>query len=176
MENIFYMRKYLYKITEKVDINSNYTLIVSNNTLRVDLLCNGLKILSQFLVPYKEIKHFLDKDFVKDIENKCNRRDLEELFIFTSFTIADNILKLNLPYKKTNFLNNNLPFDELYSITLNIGRYNVLEMYRGFYDMIKKYNIPIKKIGYIKIHRLTNPNNSVNIVDIGKFINLLERK
>ena len=48
-------------------------------------------------------------------------------------------------------------------------------MYKSFYDMIKKYNIKIDNIAYIKVHRLSNPLNNVNIVKSEKFIKMLER-
>ena len=48
-------------------------------------------------------------------------------------------------------------------------------MYNEFLNIIKNYDINIGKIAYVKIHRLTNPLNTVRLVEFDKFKNYLER-
>ena len=57
----------------------------------------------------------------------------------------------------------------------NLGSEYVRTMYNEFLNIIKNYDINIGKIAYVKIHRLTNPLNTVRLVEFDKFKNYLER-
>ena len=48
-------------------------------------------------------------------------------------------------------------------------------MYKCFVDMVKDNNINVGKVAYLKVHRLSNSLDSVNIVDFKKFERLINK-
>lgn len=179
-DNIFGIRKILYTVPRKLNVGRDTTFNVSKNTIEVQYMCNGYPIIRQFLLPFNEIYHMLGSDFVSDVMKKDKNWFVNNIYVFVSFTIKENILLNNLPYKKSKNLDNkdidDIQYEELFSVTYDLGRANVLEMYKGFIDMIKGYKLKVNKIAYIKIHRLTNSLDNVNLISASKFFKLIERK
>lgn len=178
MEDNFYgIRRILYTEDRKITLIKDHTFRVSKGTIEVQLLCNGYAIVRQFLIPFNNIYHLLSSDFVKEVKDKDKDWYINNIYVFFSFTLRDNILLNNLPYKETQ---NSKDIDDdqyidLYSITYELGDKNVRQMYNSFLDMIKAYKIKIGKIAYVKVHRLTNPLNTIRLVEFNKFKNYLER-
>ena len=88
-----------------------------------------------------------------------------------SYCTFNSITDLSLKEKYIN----DLSYINLFSYTYELGRKNVIEMYKSFLDMTKKYNILVGKIAYSKVHRLNNLLDKVNLIDSNKFIKILER-
>lgn len=99
------------------------------------------------------------------------------IYVFFSFTLRDNVILNNLPYSELNTKKDiqDKQYIDLYSITYNLGSEYVKTMYNEFLNTIKNYDINIGKIAYVKVHRLTNPLNTVRLVEFDKFKNYLER-
>lgn len=180
MENMFSIRKILYMDNRIIELTKDDTFRVTKNTIEVQYLCNNCPIVRQFMLPFNEIYNYLDTDFVSDIMKKSKGNWFSDnIFIFISFTIKDNIILNKLPYKISKNLDekyiNDLSYINLFSYTYELGRKNVIEMYKSFLDMTKKYNIVVGKIAYTKVHRLNNLLDKVNLIDSNKFIKILER-
>ena len=178
-ENIFSIRKILYTKDKKITLIKNHTFKVTKNTIEVQYLCNGLTIVRQFMLPFNEIYHLLDTEFVSEVMRKDKNWFVNNIYVFISFTLRDNIIYNNLPYENSNNLDKmNIDDEEyidLFSVTYKLGRENVLRMYNCFILMNKEYKLNIKKVAYTKIHRLTNSLDNVNLVDSDKFKKLIER-
>ena len=178
-ENIFSIRKILYTKDKKINLIKNHIFKVTKNTIEVQYLCNGIAIVRQFMLPFNEIYHLLDTEFVSEIMRKDKNWFVNNIYVFISFTLKDNIIYNNLPYENSNNLDkmdiNDEEYKDLFSITYKLGRENVLRMYNCFILMDKEYKLNIKKVAYTKIHRLTNSLDSVNLVDFNKFKKLIER-
>ena len=178
-ENIFSIRKILYTKDRKITLIKNHTFRVTKNTIEVQYLCNGLAIVRQFMIPFNEIYHLLDTEFVSEVMRKDKNWFVNNIYVFISFTLKDNILYNNLPYEKSNNLDrlniNDEEYRDLFSITYKLGRENVLKMYKCFISMDKDYKLNIGKVAYTKVHRLTNSLDSVNLVDSNRFKKLTER-
>lgn len=178
-ENIFSIRKILYTKDRKITLIKDHTFRVTENTVEVQYLCNGLAIVRQFMIPFNEIYNLLDTEFVSEVMKKDKDWFESNIYIFISFTLMDNILYNNLPYENSRNLDNSYIKDEeykdLFSITYKLGRENVLRMYKCFVSMDKDYKLNIGKVAYTKVHRLTNSLDSVNLVDFNKFKKLVER-
>ena len=179
-ESIFSIRKILYTKNRKITLIKNHTFRVTNNTIEVQYLCNGLAIVRQFMIPFNEIYHLLDTEFVSEVMKKDKDWFVNNIYVFISFTLRDNIIYNNLSYEKSNNLDrlniNDEEYEDLFSITYKLGRENVLKMYKCFISMDKDYKLNIGKVAYIKVHRLTNSLDNVNLVDFNKFKKLVERK
>ena len=175
-ENIFSIRKILYTKDKKITLIKNHTFKVTKNTIEVQYLCNDLAIFRQFMLPFNEIYHLLDTEFVSEVMKKDKDWFVNNIYVFISFTLRDNVIYNNLPYENSNNLDkmdiNDEEYKDLFSITYKLGRENVLRMYDCFISMDKEYKLNIKKVAYTKIHRLTNSLDSVNLVDFNKFKNL----
>ena len=178
-ENMFSIRKILYTKDRKITLIKNHTFKVTKNTVEVQYLCNGLAIVRQFMLPFNEIYHLLDTEFVSEVMRKDKNWFVNNIYVFISFTLRDNIIYNNLFYENSNNLDKmNIDDEEyidLFSVTYKLGRENVLRMYNYFILMNKEYKLNIKKVAYTKIHRLTNSLDSVNLVDFNKFKKLVER-
>ena len=178
-ENMFSIRKILYTKGRKTTLIKNHTFKVTKNTIEVQYLCNGLAIVRQFMLPFNEIYHLLDTEFVSEVMRKDKDWFVNNIYVFISFTLKDNIIYNNLPYKNSNNLDklniDDEEYKDLFSITYKLGRENVLRMYNYFILMNKEYKLNIKKVAYTKIHRLTNSLDNVNLVDFNKFKKLVER-
>lgn len=179
-ENVFSIRKILYTKNRKIILIKNHTFRVTKNTIEVQYLCNGLAIIRQFMLPFNEIYHLLDTEFVSEVMRKDKDWFVNNIYVFISFTLKDSILYNNLPYEKSNNLDklniDDNEYEDLFSITYKLGRENVLRMYKCFISMNKDYKLNIGKVAYTKVHRLTNSLDSVNLVDFNKFKKLVERK
>lgn len=178
-DNIFSIKKILYTKNRKITLIKNHTFKVTKNTIEVQYLCNGLAIVRQFMIPFNEIYHLLNTEFVSEVMKKDKDWFVNNIYVFISFTLKDNILYSNLPYEKSNNLDrlniDDEEYRDLFSITYKLGRKNVLKMYKCFVSMNKGYKLNIGKVAYTKIHRLTNSLDSVNLVDFNKFKKLVER-
>lgn len=176
--NDFSIKSTLYKYKGRINIIKDIELFVTKNTIEVEYQYKGIPIIKQFMIPFNEIYHLINVEFSSDVMRIDKDWFVNNIYIFLSFTLRSNIEKLGLPFK---FSEGSKEFDydeeykELYSVTYNLGRANVLKMYKSFYDMVKNNNIKIGKVAYIKIHRLSNSLDKVNIVDFKKFENLIER-
>lgn len=171
------IRKNYYLSDRVINLSKNSTFKVVEGTIEVQLLVNGYPIVRQFLVPFDKVYHLLNTEFTSVVMKK-EKDWMNGVYIFYSFTIRDNILLNSLDYSiSPNFKEGvgDINYEELFSFRYNLGRDMVLKMYRGLNDLIKNYKIPVRKIAYSKIHRLTNKYDSVNIVDYSKFRKLLER-
>lgn len=131
------------------------------------------------MIPFNEIYHLLDTEFVSEVMKKDKYWFVNNIYVFISFTLKDNILYNNLPYEKSNNLDklniDDEEYRDLFSVTYKLGRENVLRMYKCFISMNKDYKLNIGKVAYTKVHRLTNSLDSVNLVDFNKFKKLTER-
>ena len=178
-ENIFSIRKVLYTKDRKITLIKNHTFRVTNNTVEVQYLCNGLAIIRQFMIPFNKIYHLLNTEFVNEVMKKDKDWFVNNIYVFISFTLKDNIIYNNLPYEKSNNLDrlniDDEEYRDLFSITYKLGRENVLRMYECFILMNKDYKLNIGKVAYTKIHRLTNSLDSVNLIEFSKFKKLIER-
>lgn len=178
-ENMFSIRKILYTKDRKITLIKNHTFKVTENTVEVQYLCNGLAIVRQFMLPFNEIYHLLNTEFVSEVMKKDKDWFINNIYVFISFTLRDNIIYNNLPYENSNNLDkmniNDEEYRDLFSVTYKLGRKNVLRMYKCFISMNKDYKLNINKVAYTKIHRLTNSLDSVNLVDFNKFKKLVER-
>ena len=178
-ENIFSIRKILYTKDRKITLIKNHTFKVTNNTVEVQYLCNGLAIVRQFMLPFNEIYHLLNTEFVSEVMKKDKDWFVNNIYVFISFTLRDNIIYNNLSYENSNNLDksniDDEEYEDLFSITYKLGRENILRMYNCFISLDKEYKLGIKKVAYTKIHRLTNSLDSVNLVDFNKFKKLIER-
>lgn len=178
-ENIFSIRKILYTKDRKITLIKDHTFRVTENTVEVQYLCNGLAIVRQFMIPFNEIYHLLDTEFVSEVMKKDKDWFVNNIYVFISFTLRDNIIYNNLPYENSNNLDkiniDDEEYKDLFSITYKLGRENVLKMYKCFLSMDKHYKLNINKIAYTKVHRLTNSLDTVNLVDFNKFKKLIER-
>ncbi len=178
-ENIFSIRKILYTKDRKITLIKDHTFRVTENTVEVQYLCNGLAIVRQFMIPFNEIYYLLGTEFVSEIMEKDKDWFVNNIYVFISFTLRDNIIYNNLPYENSNNLDkmniNDEEYRDLFSITYKLGRENVLRMYNCFVSMDKDYKLNIGKVAYTKIHRLTNLLDTVNLVDFNKFKKLVER-
>lgn len=180
MENMFSIRKILYMEDRYIELTKEDTFKVTKNTIEVQYVCNSYPIIRQFLLPFNEIYNHINSEFSSEVMKKNKNWFTDNIYIFISFTIRDNIILNKLPYEKSKNLDNaeeinDKSYINLFSYTYKLGRKNVIEMYKSFLDMIKKYNIEVGKIAYTKIHRLTNSLDRVNLIDINKFIKILER-
>ena len=180
MRNIFTIRKTFYKNKTREDLSKDFFLFISENSMNVDYCCNGLPVVRQFLLPFNKVYHMLDSEFSQEVMRKEENWINEDIYVFLSFTIRDNIIKLNLPYKKSQGsekVRDDLEYIGLFSITYELGLENVFKMYRCFINIINEYKLNVGKIAYIKVHRLTNSLDNVNLVDYCKFKKkLLSRK
>lgn len=178
-ENIFSIRKILYTKDRKITLIKNHTFKVTKNTIEVQYLCNGLAIVRQFMLPFNEIYHLLNTEFVSEVMRKDRNWFVNNIYVFISFTLKDNIIYNNLSYKNSNNLDklniDDEEYKDLFSITYKLGRENVLRIYNCFVSMNKDYKLNIGKVAYTKVHRLTNSLDSVNLVDFNKFKKLIER-
>lgn len=180
MENMFSIRKILYMDDRYIELTKEDTFKVTKNTIEIQYVCNGYPIVRQFLLPFNEIYNHINSEFSSEVIRKNKNWFTDNIYIFISFTIRDNIILNKLPYEKSKNLDNaeeinDKSYINLFSYTYKLGRKNVIDMYKSFYDMAIKYNIKIDNIAYIKVHRLSNPLNNVNIVKSEKFIKMLER-
>ena len=179
-ENMFSIRKILYTKDRKIILIKNHTFRVTKDTIEVQYLYNGLAIVRQFMIPFNEIYHLLDTEFVSEVMRKDKDWFVNNIYVFISFTLKDNILYNNLPYEKSNNLDrlniDDEEYRDLFSITYKLGRENVLRIYKCFISMNKDYKLNIGKVAYTKVHRLTNSLDSVNLVDFNRFKKLIERK
>lgn len=174
MKHKFTIRKIFYKDKTREDLSKDFFLFVSKNSVNVDYCCDGLPIVRQFLLLFNEVYHLLDSEFSQEVMRKRKNWINENIYVFLSFTIRDNIVKLDLPYKKSSGSDkvvNDLEYIDYFSITYELGLENVFKMYKCFIDMINEYNLNIGKVAYVKVHRLSNPYENVNIVDFNKFKN-----
>lgn len=178
-DNIFSIKKILYTKNRKITLIKNHTFKVTKNTIEVQYLCNGLAIVRQFMIPFNEIYHLLNTEFVSEIMKKDKNWFVNNIYVFISFTLRDNIIYNNLLYENSNNLDkmdiDDEEYKDLFSITYKLGRENVLRIYNCFVSMNKDYKLNIGKVAYTKVHRLTNSLDSVNLVDFNKFKKLVER-
>lgn len=178
-KNIFSIRKILYTKDRKITLIKDRTFRVTKNTIEVQYLCNGYSIVRQFMLPFNEIYHLLTTEFVSEVMRKDKNWFVDNIYVFISFTLRDNIIYNNLPYENSNNLDkmdiNDEEYKDLFSVTYKLGMENVLKMYKCFISMNKDYKLNINKVAYTKIHRLTNSLDSVNLVDFNKFKKLVER-
>ena len=175
--NKFSLKRILYTENKRIDLINEHTLYVSKDTLEVQYLCNNLPIIRQFLLSFNKVYHILDSDFVTEVMRKYKNWYDMDIYVFLSFTLKDNLILNNLNY--TLSLNskgiNDKQYIDLFSVTYNLGRENVLKMYKCFVEGANKYNLGIKNVAYIKVHRLTSQTDYVRIVSFDKFINLVRR-
>ena len=180
MENMFSIRKILYMDDRYIELTKEDTFKVTKNTMEVQYVCNGYPIVRQFLLPFNEVYNHINSEFSSEVMRKNKNWFTDNIYIFISFTIRDNIILNKLPYEKSKNLDNaekinDRSYINLFSYTYKLGRKNVIEMYKSFLDMTKKYNIVVGKIAYTKVHRLNNLLDKVNLIDSNKFIKILER-
>ena len=175
--NIFGVRKILYTADRKINLIGDHMFRVAKGTIEVQFLCNGYAIVRQFLIPFNNIYHMLDSDFVTEVMKTEKDWYGSNIYVFFSFTLRDNVILNNLPYSELNTKKDiqDKQYIDLYSITYNLGSEYVRTMYNEFLNIIKNYDINIGKIAYVKIHRVTNPLNTVRLVEFDKFKNYLER-
>ena len=174
----FSIKKIIYKEKKEIYLINLKTFKVYENTLEVQYLCNGLPIIRQFLLPFDKVKHILDSKFSKEVMEKDRYWYKNNIYVFISFTLKDNILLNKLPFTYSTGqedVKDDEEYIDLFSITYSLGRKNVIHMYKAFLDLKNKHSINIDKICYSKIHRITNTSDTVNLIDFKKFINLLER-
>lgn len=178
-ENMFSIRKILYTKDRKITLIKNHTFKVTESTVEVQYLCNGLAIVRQFMLPFNEIYHLLNTEFVSEVMKKDKDWFVNNIYVFISFTLRDNIIYNNLPYESSNNLDklniDDEEYKDLFSITYKLGRENVLKMYKCFISMDKDYKLNIGKVAYTKIHRLTNSLDSVNLIEFNRFKKFIER-
>lgn len=176
---MFSIRKILYTKDRKITLIKNHTFKVTENTVEVQYLCNGLAIVRQFMLPFNEIYHLLNIEFVSEVMKKDKDWFVNNIYVFISFTLRDNIIYNNLPYESSNNLDklniDDEEYKDLFSITYKLGRENVLKMYKCFISMDKDYKLNIGKVAYTKIHRLTNSLDSVNLIEFNRFKKFIER-
>jgi hypothetical protein len=163
-----------------IELTKEDTFKVTKNTMEVQYVCNGYPIVRQFLLPFNEVYNHINSEFSSEVMRKNKNWFTDNIYIFISFTIRDNIILNKLPYEKSKNLDNaekinDRSYINLFSYTYKLGRKNVIEMYKSFLDMTKKYNIVVGKIAYTKVHRLNNLLDKVNLIDSNKFIKILER-
>lgn len=171
------IRKNYYLSDRVINLSKNSTFKIVEGTIEVQLLINGYPIVRQFLLPFNKVYHLLNTDFTNVVMKK-EKDWMNGIYVFYSFTIRDNILLNSLDYSLSpNFKEGigDINYEELFSFTYKMGRETVLKMYKGMVDLAKNYKLPIRKVAYSKIHRLTNKYDSVNIVDFSKFVKLVER-
>jgi len=175
--NIFGVRKILYTADRKINLIGDHMFRVAKGTIEVQFLCNGYAIVRHFLIPFNNIYHMLDSDFVTEVMKTEKDWYGSNIYVFFSFTLRDNVILNNLPYSELNTKKDiqDKQYIDLYSITYNLGSEYVRTMYNEFLNIIKNYDINIGKIAYVKIHRVTNPLNTVRLVEFDKFKNYLER-
>ena len=161
----------------KINLIGDHMFRVAKGTIEVQFLCNGYVIVRQFLIPFNNIYHMLDSDFVTEVMKTEKDWYNSNIYVFFSFTLRDNVILNNLPYSELNTKKDiqDKQYIDLYSITYNLGSEYVKTMYNEFLNTIKNYDINIGKIAYVKVHRLTNPLNTVRLVEFDKFKNYLER-
>lgn len=161
----------------KINLVGDHMFRVAKGTIEVQFLCNGYVIVRQFLIPFNNIYHMLDSDFVTEVMKTEKDWYNSNIYVFFSFTLRDNVILNNLPYSELNTKKDiqDKQYIDLYSITYNLGSEYVKTMYNEFLNTIKNYDINIGKIAYVKVHRLTNPLNTVRLVEFDKFKNYLER-
>ena len=161
----------------KINLVGDHMFRVAKGTIEVQFLCNGYVIVRQFLIPFNNIYHMLDSDFVTEVMKTEKDWYNSNIYVFFSFTLRDNVILNNLPYSELNTKKDiqDKQYIDLYSITYNLGSEYVKTIYNEFLNTIKNYDINIGKIAYVKVHRLTNPLNTVRLVEFDKFKNYLER-
>ena len=161
----------------KINLVGDHMFRVAKGTIEVQFLCNGYVIVRQFLIPFNNIYHMLDSDFVTEVMKTEKDWYNSNIYVFFSFTLRDNVILNNLPYSELNTKKDiqDKQYIDLYSITYKLGSEYVKTMYNEFLNTIKNYDINIGKIAYVKVHRLTNPLNTVRLVEFDKFKNYLER-
>ena len=146
--------------------------------MKVEYQYKGVPIIKQFMIPFNEVYHIINGEFSSDITKIDKDWYVNNIYIFLSFTLRSNIEKVGLPFKFSNGSEESKydrEYKELYSVTYNLGRENVLKMYKSFVDMVRDNDIKIGKVAYLKVHRLSNSLDRVNIVDFKKFENLIDK-
>ena len=103
--NIFGVRKILYMEDRKINLVGDHMFRVAKGTIEVQFLCNGYVIVRQFLIPFNNIYHMLDSDFVTEVMKTEKDWYNSNIYVFFSFTLRDNVILNNLPYSELNTKN-----------------------------------------------------------------------
>lgn len=176
--NDFSIKSILYKHKGRINIIKDIELFVTKNTMEVEYQYKSVPIIKQFMIPFNKIYHLINVEFSSDVMKIDKDWFVDNIYIFLSFTLRSNIEKLGLPFKFSEGSKESeydREYRELYSVTYNLGRKNVLKMYKCFIDMVKDNNIDIGRVAYMKVHRISNSLDKINIVDFNKFKNLIKR-
>ena len=174
----FIIKSILYSYRNHINIVKDIKLFITKGTMKVEYKYKGVPIIKQFMIPFNEVYHLINGEFSSDIMKNDKKWFENNIYIFLSFTLRSNIEKLGLPFKFSNGSKESeydREYRELYSVTYNLGRENVLKMYKCFVDMVRDNDIKIGKVAYLKVHRLSNSLDRVNIVDFKKFENLIDK-
>ena len=174
----FSIRKTLYKYRGHIKIIKDIDLFVTKNTMKVQYEYKGIPIIKQFMIPFNEVYHLINGEFSSEVMRLDKNWFVDNIYIFLSFTLRSNIEKLRLPFKYSEGSKESgydKEYRELYSVTYDLGRDNVLKLYKGFIDMIEENNLEVGKIAYVKVHRISNGLDKVNLVDFNKFKKLLHK-
>ena len=166
------LRKIFYLKDRYVNLNGNTPFKVVKGTLSIELVENNDTIVYFYLLPYSKVYHLLNKEYQRKVIEKFGKGwEDRNIYIFISFTSRKNVIKYNLPFELTNVVNNKRDslFEDLFSLTYKIGMKNTLKIYKEFYKMSEENNIEIDNIMYMKIHRMTNSRDTVNIISADKF-------
>lgn len=174
----FTIKSTLYSYRDHINIVKDIKLFITRGTMKVEYQYKGVPIIKQFMIPFNEIYHLINGEFSSDIMKVDKDWYINNIYIFLSFTLRSNIEKLELPFKFSKGSKESeydREYKELYSVTYNLGRENVLKMYKCFVDMVRYNDIKVVKVAYLKVHRLSNSLDRVNIVDFKKFENLIDK-
>lgn len=174
----FIIKSNLYSYRNHINIVKDIKLFITRGTMKVEYQYKGVPIIKQFMIPFNEVYHLINGEFSSDIMKSDKNWYEDNIYIFLSFTLRSNIEKLGLSFKFSKGSKESeydREYKELYSVTYNLGRENVLKMYKCFVDMARDNNIKIGKVAYLKVHRLSNSLDRVNIVDFKKFENLINK-
>lgn len=174
----FTIKSTFYNYRNHINIVKDIKLFITKGTMKVEYQYKGVPIIKQFMIPFNEVYHLINGEFSSDIMKSDKNWYKDNIYIFLSFTLRNNIEKMGLPFKFSKDSKESeydREYKELYSVTYNLGRENVLKMYKCFVDMVRDNNIKVGKIAYLKVHRLSNSLDRVNIVDFKKFENLIDK-
>ena len=128
----FSIRKTLYKYRGHIKIIKDIDLFVTKNTMKVQYEYKGIPIIKQFMIPFNEVYHLINGEFSSEVMRLDKNWFVDNIYIFLSFTLRSNIEKLGLPFKFSKGSKESeydREYRELYSVTYNLGRENVLKMY-----------------------------------------------
>ena len=174
----FTIKSTFYNYRNHINIVKDIKLFITKGTMKVEYQYKGVPIIKQFMIPFNEVYHLINGEFSSDIMKSDKNWYEDNIYIFLSFTLRSNIEKIGLPFKFSKGSKESeydREYRELYSVTYNLGRENVLKMYKCFVDIVRDNDIKIGKVAYLKVHRLSNSLDRVNIVDFKKFENLIDK-